>query len=230
MNGERVERRLPGRQGPLMFAVLVHNRGRAVARGELIAALWPDEAPADPDQALNALVSKVRQAVGRDTLAGRRELTLSLPDGADVDVERAHAAAERAHAALAGGDWNAAWEAAQGAVEIARRGFMVGHDAPWVEERRRELDELRLGGLETAARAGVELGGPHLVGAERAARELIREAPLREAGHRLRMQALAARGDTAEALAAYEDLRVLLRDELGTRPGRGGARPATSGC
>ena len=219
MHGERVERRLPGRQGPLMFAVLLHNRGRAVARGELIAALWPDEAPADPDHALHALVSKVRQAVGRDTLTGRRELTLSLPDDADVDVERAHAAAERAYAALADGDRSAAWEAAQSAVEIARRGFMVGHDAPWVEERRRELDELRLGALETAARAGVELGGPHLMGAERAARELIKEAPLREAGHRLRMQALAARGDTAEALAAYEDLRVLLRDELGTAPG-----------
>ena len=32
------------------------------------------------------------------------------------------------------------------------------------------------------------------------------------------MEALAARGDVAEALRAYEDLRVRLRDELGTIP------------
>ena len=47
----------------------------------------------------------------------------------------------------------------------------------------------------------------------------MREAPLREAGHRLLMEALAARGEVAEALAAYEALRVLLRDELGMAPG-----------
>jgi DNA-binding SARP family transcriptional activator len=32
------------------------------------------------------------------------------------------------------------------------------------------------------------------------------------------MRALAARGNVAEALAAYERLRILLRDELGVDP------------
>ena len=65
------------------------NRERPVPRGELIAALWPDRPPADPDEALSALLSKVRQAVGRDVLTGRRELSLALPGGAEVDVEQA---------------------------------------------------------------------------------------------------------------------------------------------
>ena len=39
-------------------------------------------------------------------------------------------------------------------------------------------------------------------------------------GHRLLMEALAARGEVAEALAAYERLRVLLREEGGRRPAR----------
>ena len=58
----------------------------------------------------------------------------------------------------------------------------------------------------------------------------MREAPLREAGHRLLMEALAARGEIAEALAAYERLRVLLRDELGmvARRGRAGAARAAA--
>jgi tetratricopeptide (TPR) repeat protein len=88
-----------------------------------------------------------------------------------------------------------------------------------VEERRRELEELRMGALEAVAASGIGLGGARLAGAERAARELVSAAPLREAAHRLLMEALAARGERAQALAAYEQLRLLLRDELGTAPG-----------
>jgi DNA-binding SARP family transcriptional activator len=43
-------------------------------------------------------------------------------------------------------------------------------------------------------------------------------APYRETGHRLLMEALAQRGNVAEALRAYERLRVLLREELGITP------------
>ena len=43
-------------------------------------------------------------------------------------------------------------------------------------------------------------------------------APYRETGHRLLMEALAQRGNVAEALRAYEKLRVLLREELGIAP------------
>jgi DNA-binding SARP family transcriptional activator len=62
------------------------------------------------------------------------------------------------------------------------------------------------------------LKGAELPGAQRAARELIEAAPFRESGHLLLMRALAASGNVAEALAAYERLRILLRDELGTDP------------
>jgi SARP family transcriptional regulator, regulator of embCAB operon len=43
-------------------------------------------------------------------------------------------------------------------------------------------------------------------------------APLRESGHLLLMGALAASGNVAEALAAYERLRIVLREELGVNP------------
>jgi DNA-binding SARP family transcriptional activator len=219
LGGERVESRLPGRQGPLVLALLAFNRSRPVPRDELIGALWPGRPPADPDEALSALLSKVRQAVGRDVLTGRRELSLSLPDGAEIDVEHAQAAAARARGALAAGDPAGAWEDAAAALAITGRGLLPGHDNPWVHERRAELDDLRLRTLEVQAQAGLALGGARAAEAERAAAELVREAPLREAGHRLLMEALAVRGEGAEALAAYERLRVRLRDELGTAPG-----------
>jgi SARP family transcriptional regulator, regulator of embCAB operon len=43
-------------------------------------------------------------------------------------------------------------------------------------------------------------------------------APYRETAHRLLMEALERRGNVAEALRAYERLRILLRDELGIAP------------
>jgi DNA-binding SARP family transcriptional activator len=210
---------LPGRQGRLAFAYMVVNRRRAVGRDELIELLWPERLPADPGEALSALLSRMRRAVGAEVLTGRRELELVLPAAAWVDLEVALDSAERADAALAAGDLEGAWGAAGACVEIAAGGFLAGDDAPWAHDRRHDVNELRLRALEAIAAAGVGLGGGRLAEAERAAREAIEGAPFRESGHRLLMAALAGRGNVAEALRAYECLRVLLRDELGTAPG-----------
>ena len=42
--------------------------------------------------------------------------------------------------------------------------------------------------------------------------------PGSESWHMLLMRTLAARGNVAEALTAYQRLRILLRDELGVDP------------
>jgi DNA-binding SARP family transcriptional activator/tetratricopeptide (TPR) repeat protein len=218
LQGRAVEQDLPGRQGRLVVAYLAARRERPVSRDELIDALWPTGPPADPDEALSALLSKVRRALGKGVIEGRRELTLVLPSNASVDLEEAHEAAARADAALARSDWRSAFDEATGAVEVASGGFLTGHDAPWVEDHRREVEELRMRALECVAASGPALGGAELAAGERAARALIDALPFRESGHRFLMAALAARGNVAEALQVYEDLRVLLRDELGTAP------------
>ncbi|MDQ3740041.1 MAG: DNA-binding protein, partial [Actinomycetota bacterium] len=173
---QRIEERLPGRQGGLVVAYLALNRGRTVARDELAELLWPADPPGDPVEALAALLSKVRSALGRDAVEGRRELRLVVGEGAEVDWDVAVDRAARAEDAVAEGDRLAAWEHARAAVEIAERGFLPGHSGPWVEERRRELEELRQAALETLAAAGVALGEPRLAGAERAARALVEAA------------------------------------------------------
>lgn len=43
-------------------------------------------------------------------------------------------------------------------------------------------------------------------------------SPYRESGHRLLMRALVQAGNSAEALLAYEQLRQVLRSELGIAP------------
>jgi len=94
----------------------------------------------------------------------------------------------------------------------------VGEEAPWVVERRRWLEDVRLRALECDAGASLGIGGSEVAAAERDARRLIELAPFRESGYRLLMDALARRGNSAEALLVYEQLRTLLRDELGAVP------------
>ncbi|HVM17264.1 MAG TPA: BTAD domain-containing putative transcriptional regulator [Gaiellaceae bacterium] len=218
VDGRRIERELPGRQGRLLFVYLVLARPRPTGRAELLDALWPDAAPASAESSLSALLSRLRRAVGEERLTGRSELRLELPDDAWVDVDAATEALHRAESAAARGDWTGAWGPARVAQHVAVRGFLPGEDAPWIEQQRRRLEELHVRALELAGRASVEIGGAELDTAERAARALIEAAPYRESGYRLLMEALAARGNGAEALVVYERLRARLRDDLGAAP------------
>jgi len=218
LDGRRVDRDLPGRQGRLLLAYLVVHRLRAVRRDELIDALWPRMPPAAADTALRALISKLRRRLPANMLDGRGELRLHLPPDAFVDLEHAREAIHRAESALAQHHWHRAWGASQGPMFTARRGFQPNEDAEWIRDIRHELDALYQRALECYAQACLGVGGTELAAAERAGRELTRIAPYRESGHRHLMQALAARGNTAEALRAYEELRTLLRHELGITP------------
>lgn len=218
MDGRRVEGELSGRQARLLFAYLVSNRLRAASRPELMDAVWPDGLPGAPDSALSALVSKLRRVVGQDRLEGRSELRLALADDAWIDAEAAGAALHRAEAANARSDWPATWVAARVAQHIAVRPFVAGEQGPWIEERRRQLEGTYLRALELVARASLRIGGGELDTAERSTRSLVRRAPFRESGYRYLMEVLAARDNRAEALHVYEQLRTLLRDELGAAP------------
>jgi DNA-binding SARP family transcriptional activator len=207
---------LRGRQARLVVAYLAVHRERPVARDELIELLWPHDAPASPDDVLTALLSKTRAALGPGVLEGRRELTLAA---GWVDVEAAAADLRRAEDAFGRADWAEVCRAGHDVLDVTAAPFLLAHDHPWIEERRRELDELRQRTLELIGGASLRLGGSGIGAAERAGRAIVAAAPFSETGHLLLMEALAARGDVAEALRAYEELRLRLRDELGAIPG-----------
>ncbi|HZB74829.1 MAG TPA: AAA family ATPase [Solirubrobacteraceae bacterium] len=135
-----------------------------------------------------------------------------------VDVEAAAQAVEAARAAGLQARWSVAREHAEAAVELLRPGLLPAQDGEWLQAARWEHEELLLEALESAARSGVALGATGAAGAERASRELIARSPFRESGYRFLIEALAARGNVAEAMRVYERLRVLLRDELGVAP------------
>jgi DNA-binding SARP family transcriptional activator len=218
LGARRVEEALPGAKGQLLFVYLVLNRFRQVDRGELLDAVYGDEASLEHHPRLSVLLSKLRSAVGRELLSGRSQIELVLPPDAFVDVEEALEGLHRAESHVAAGEWAEAWGPAGIAYHVASRPLLQGHDRPWLDEWRRRLDDVRVRGLECFAAARLGLGGPTLPQAEECGRQLIALAPYRESGYRILMEALEQRGNVAEALRVYDRLRVLLREELGIAP------------
>ena len=217
-DGERLEARLPGRQGRLAFVYLVAHRHRHVNRDELAEALWPDGPLSAIEAGLNPLLSKLRRALGADAVEGRSTLRLHLPDGW-VDLEAAAEAIHRAESAVA----QARLGAGLGPVAGRPLHRRAGRSRPARTPRGSTTSAASsptstLRALECYAAAELGVGGTELAGAVRAGRQLVRLAPLRESGYRHLMEALAAQGNVAEALHVYSELCDTLRDQLGVTP------------
>ncbi len=218
LDGARIDGRLPGRQGRLLFAYLVLNRRRLTSRGELAEAIWPRQLPDAAETGLNALISKLRKILGAGVIDGRAAVRLQIGEDVRVDVETATEAAHRAESQVALGHWKQAWGPSLAAMFIAEREFLPGEDAPWIVEQRQHLADVQLRALEAYAVAALGIGGTELPAAVRAGRQLIGLAPLRESGYQVLMRALASQGNVAEALRVHARLREVLRDELGISP------------
>jgi DNA-binding SARP family transcriptional activator len=218
IEGRRCEDELPGRQGRLIFIYLAANRARPVARRELLDVLWPDQLPPTAETTLTGVLSRLRHVVGEHVLQGRDQLRFVLPPDAWIDVEVALRAIHEAETGVLVGNWPQAWTGGRVALHVSRREFAAGYDAPWIEERRQSLGPLQASALECIGEAGLGLGGTEITAAERCGRALVALEPYRESGYRLLMRALEARGNAAAALAVYDQLRRLLREELGAAP------------
>jgi DNA-binding SARP family transcriptional activator len=218
--GERLEGRLPGRQGRILFAFLVLNRDRPSSRSELVEAVWPGEtAQAASESGLTPLISKLRRMLGAERIDGHATIRLVLDADTRVDVEDAVRAVHRAESQLALGNFTRAWSPSLASLFVSEREFLAGENNPWVDEQRRFMAGVRARALEAYAAACAGMGGTELPAAVRASRELVRLAPLRESGYQLLMRALRDEGNPAEALTVYAQLRAVLRDELGVSPG-----------
>jgi SARP family transcriptional regulator, regulator of embCAB operon len=214
--GERLEDRLPSRQARIVFACLVDHRGRPISRAALAEALWGDEPPPSRDVGLRSLLSGVRRLFGPGSVEGRAEVRLELPEEVWIDVEAAGAHLEQAERAFERGEYAVAQLEARSAGDLLQDEFLAGCGGPWVEERRAELEELGRRARELESRAALASGDA--AGAERIARRLVERAPYRESAHAALMEALAAQGNVAEAVLAYDRLVRLLRKDLATVP------------
>jgi DNA-binding SARP family transcriptional activator len=212
------EKRFPGRQGRLTFAVLAWDRERAISVDQLADAVWGGDPPNGWQTALRALVSKVRSAIEQTARIEHAFgcYQLRLPSDAWVDVEACEAAVHEAETALRKGQYELAMGSALVANAIARRSFLAGDLSDWAERRREYLRRVRVRALEVRGRVALTDGDP--VGAASDAEIVLALDPYRESACVLLMQAHVAAGNPAHALAAFDQLRVRLAEDLGTVP------------
>ncbi|WP_329241720.1 NB-ARC domain-containing protein [Actinoallomurus sp. NBC_01490] len=204
------------------LARLALDAGRAVTVEALAEAIWWSEQPADRVNALHTLVSRLRRV-----LADASELRWAHggycldidPDAVDaLHFERLALEGRRA---LSEGDPRLAVSRLREALELWRGDPLAGvAQTPYVEATVGRLRELRLAAIEDRVEAEL-LGGTGESDTVAELGELIAAHPLRERLRGLHIKALHASGRRAEALAAYEDFRNFLADELGADPGPG---------
>jgi DNA-binding SARP family transcriptional activator len=212
------ETRFPGRQGRLAFAILAWERHRAISLAELADMVWDDEPPNAWETALRALISKLRTALGESASIEQAFgcYQLRLPADAWVDVEACDAAIHEAETAFRDGEFELAMGSALVANAIARRPLLPGDVSAWSDRKREHLRRVRVRALEVRGRVALASGDPG--GAATDAEIVLDLDPYRESAYALLMQAHVAGGNPAHALAAYEQLRTRLAEDLGTQP------------
>jgi predicted ATPase/DNA-binding SARP family transcriptional activator len=206
--------------GARMRALLTRlalGRGRAVAAGDLIDAVWGAAESDDPANALQSLVSRLRRALGDPASVvptpGGYRLAVNADD---VDAHRFETLARSGRSSLRAGRFDDAATALTQALSLWRGAALADlPDDPWAAA----LTDARQAALEDRLEADIGRG----LAAEAAAELeiIVAAAPMRERAAALLMDALVADGRGAEALSVYERTRSGLADELGADPGAG---------
>ncbi|HEX5926850.1 MAG TPA: BTAD domain-containing putative transcriptional regulator [Baekduia sp.] len=202
-----------------LLARLALDAGRDVSPAVLIDAVWDDAPPGDASHALQALVSRLRRVLdpGGELVSGTAGYRLQVNPTA-IDALRFETLAAEGAAALRDGDPARAATILRDALALWR-GPALGELADtqrFATAAGSRLDDLRLAATADRIEAELALGAGGELVAELDA--LTAAHPLHErlAGQRLR--ALAAAGRSADALEAYEALRIRLDAELGAVP------------
>ncbi|WP_405879369.1 winged helix-turn-helix domain-containing protein [Streptomyces sp. NBC_01384] len=198
-----------------LLTVLALRPGRTLPAAVLVEEVWDGDPPADASGALQALVGRLRRALGPDavdSVEGGYRLTATADD---IDLHRFERLADEGTRALADGDPAKAAVALDDALALWRGPALAdlpdrtAESARW-ETRRLDVRRARLGAALALGHAEPSL--PELTA-------LCDLHPLDEPLHVLRLRALRDAGRPAEALAAYESVRELLADRLGSDPG-----------
>jgi DNA-binding SARP family transcriptional activator len=196
---------LGGQKQRALLALLLLEANKPVSRDRLIDALWEEEPTATAHKAIQVYVSQLRKLLGKERLLTRAPGYLLHAEADELDL--AHF--QRLQAEGKPRDALALWRA-PALAEFAQQRFAQTEIA--------RLEELRLACLEERLDADLAEGRQaELVGELEA---LVRENPLRERLRELLLVALYRSGRQAEALAAYQEARAALVDELGIEPGK----------
>jgi DNA-binding SARP family transcriptional activator len=206
-----------------LLSLLLLHRGRVVSIERLVEELWDGVPPSAATAALRVYVSRLRKLL---STAGHEALLvthpsgyrLDVPDGA-IDLARFERLADDARAQLAEGNADRAAGEFRAALALWRGTAFAdisNTQAAAVEAAR--LDEVRLELFEDCIDAELACGRHRRVLSELQA--AVAANPLRERLWAQRMTALYRSGRQPEALAAFQEYRTYLAEELGLDPSR----------
>ncbi|MFF9480115.1 BTAD domain-containing putative transcriptional regulator [Streptomyces sp. NPDC014733] len=198
-----------------LLTALALRPGRALPTDALIADIWGMDPPADANGALQALVGRLRRALGHTAVASSDGAYRLCAEPDAVDLPRFERLTADGAAALTGGDPHRAAAVLDEALGLWRGPALADLPAARtdaVRAERRRLDARRVRCAADLALGRAEEALPGLDA-------LCREHPLDEPLQTLRLRALRAAGRTAQALAAYEEIRRDIADRLGADPG-----------
>ena len=189
--------------------------GRAVDPGVLVDALWPEERPADPANALQSLVSRLRRMLGAAGAVTQADGGYRLAVAADdVDALRFERLAAAGRDRLRAGDPGSAAALLAEAVALRGEPAAVAAVAPAAATL---LARALVEAEADLAEAELALDRPEAAAGRLTA--LLAGHPADERVAALLLDALAAQGRQAEALTVYERVRETLADRLGADPG-----------
>ncbi len=195
-----------------LLTALALRPGRVVPARLLVAEVWDADPPADAVPALQALVARLRRALGHAAVRsaeGGYELAAARED---IDLYRFERLVRAGGAATDPAEAAARYDEA---LALWRGPALADLPDPGAEAARWEA--VRADAHRGRLAAALALGE-----AERSLPELTAlcaQHPMDEPLHTLRIRALRDAGRPAEALAAYDGVRRELADRLGTDPG-----------
>jgi DNA-binding SARP family transcriptional activator len=209
-----------GKQSSVLAALLMRP-GQVVGFDTLVGALWGDRPSASARSGLATYVSRLRTVLGPESASRVRHEGrgyLFSPEPADeIDHVRAAELECRARVAADEGRWTEAGEAASTGLRLWRGEALadVESDAlrseylPYLDELRIRLEQLRIDAH--LARGEFDAILPAL-------RSLSSTHPLNEPFHERHFLALYGAGRHADAQECYRQVRLRLREEIGSEP------------
>jgi ATP/maltotriose-dependent transcriptional regulator MalT/DNA-binding SARP family transcriptional activator len=206
-----------------IFCHIATSRHRRVDKDVLIDTFWPDEDIETVEKNFHPTISHIRKAL--NSRQSFKQNYLVFRDGAyqlnpeliySIDTEEFETAIAAAENAKREKDAKAFRVNLETAHALYRGEFMAGVYEDWAEDRRHYFKEQFSRVLSALAK--LSFSEKSWSGALKFANEALREDPYREDMHRIVMKALAAQSKPAAVKEQFENLKTLLRNELGVDP------------
>ncbi|MFF5898427.1 ATP-binding protein [Streptomyces argenteolus] len=197
-----------------LLAALALRAGRPAPVSELIDDVWAEDPPQDAPAALQALVGRLRRALGKEAVTATPGGYRLAAGPEDIDLYVFEALARRGAAELDAGQPERAARTLREALALWRGPALTdlpGHAHGF------QAEDGRLTALQQRIEADLRRGA--LAGLVPELGELTAAHPYHEPLHAQLIRGLRAEGRQADALVAYEKARRALADGLGTDPG-----------